>query len=372
MTQRERFYKTMHFGNPDRPTHWDFEPWAQTLERWHGEGLPEDVHLNNNIEFESRFGFDRHEIVPVLNPMFPTIPPFKEEVIEETDRYIIRRRNDGVTTRALKEGSVGGARASMDQHIQYPVRDRASWNEFKKRLDPKSPARRLNYWDDYKRCMRGRDYPIFVAGGSLFGWPRNWMGLETASTMLYDDPGLMHEIMDHITDFVIEIITPALAEIGDVDFGMFWEDMCYKTGSMISPRLFREFMLPRYKRIVEVFHRCGVDVLMVDSDGHVDELIPLWLEAGINCVYPLEVAAGEDPVALRKEYGRDLLLRGGIDKRALALDKQAIDQELYSKVPFLVEQGGWIPSLDHGVPPDVPYANYLYYLDLLRRLCDRG
>ena len=84
--------------------------------------------------------------------------------------------------------------------------------------------------------------------------------------------------------------------------------------------------------------------------------------------FALEAAAGEDPVALRRRYGKDLLLVGGIDKRALAKDRRDIEREVLAKAPFLLEHGGWIPSIDHAVPPDVPLENYRYYLSLLRKL----
>jgi len=335
--------------------------WPQTIERWQDEGMPADVHLH---QF---FGFDRRESVPIGTGI---VPSFRERIIEETDRHVIRQRTDGVLVKALKTGESGGVRMSMDQHIRFPVYDRASWNEFKKRLNPKSPCRYPLFWEEVKSHLRGRDYPVSVHGGSLFGWPRNWMGIENASTMFYDDPSLMHDIMEYLTEFMIELITPALAEIGDVDFGVFWEDMAYKTASIISPKLVREFMLPRYKRITAVMHKYGVKTIALDSDGNVEELIPIWLEAGINLHYPLEVAAGMDPVALRKKYGKDLLMWGGIDKRVLAQDKAAVRREVLSKAPFLIEQGGWIPGIDHAVPPDASFANYMYYLELVRAVAE--
>jgi len=100
-----------------------------------------------------------------------------------------------------------------------------------------------------------------------------------ASIMMYDDPALMHEIMEHLTDFMIELIYAGAGRDRDIDYGIFWEDMCYKTASIISPKHFREFMVPRYKRITDVMRKYGVDIILVDSDGHVDELVPLWLEA---------------------------------------------------------------------------------------------
>ncbi len=127
-------------------------------------------------------------------------------------------------------------------------------------------------------------------------------------------------------------------------------------------------MMPRYKKITDLLHSYGVDVIFLDSDGNVEQLIPLWLEVGINFIWPFEVAAGNDAVALRKKYGKDLIIGGGIDKRALITGKEAIREEVMSKVPFLLEQGGYFPSVDHWVPPDVTFENYCYYINLMREV----
>jgi len=293
-------------------------------------------------------------------------------VIEETDHHIIRRRTDGVITEALKDGMVHGYRMSMDRHIEFPVRDRETWNAFKKRLDPASPVRRTRYWEEYKRSVKDRDYPLAVFASSYFGTPRNWIGFEGISTMVYDDPKLLHEIIEAQADMAITLLTPILEEIPDIDYGVMWEDMCYKTASIISPKHFREFCMPRIARVTDLLRKHGITEVWVDSDGYVDELIPLWLEAGVNGIYPLEVASGEDPVRLRKEYGKDLLLWGGIDKMELAKDKAAIEREVRAKAPFLIEQGGWIPGVDHAVPPDVSYENFLYYRKLMCDIAERG
>jgi len=148
----------------------------------------------------------------------------------------------------------------------------------------------------------------------------------------------------------------------------FWEDMCYKTGPLISPAMVRKFMMPRYKKITDLLHSYGVDVIFLDSDGNVEQLIPLCLEVGINLIWPFEVAAHNDAVALRKKYGKNLILSGTIDKRALAKGRGAIREEVMSKVPFLLEQGGYFPSVDHLVPPDVTFENYCYYINLMREI----
>jgi uroporphyrinogen decarboxylase len=116
----------------------------------------------------------------------------------------------------------------------------------------------------------------------------------------------------------------------------------------------------------------GVKVIELDSDGNTEPLIPLLIEAGINCHWPLESAADMDPVKLRREYGKDLAFMGGIDKRELAKDKRAIEEELRRKVLPILESGGYIPTVDHTVPPEVPLENFLYYLELKRRIAEKG
>jgi uroporphyrinogen decarboxylase len=185
--------------------------------------------------------------------------------------------------------------------------------------------------------------------------------------MFYDDPGLIEDMMEHMLYFETEIIKRVIKDI-KVDEADFWEDMSYKAGPFISPAMVRKFIMPRYKKITELLRSNGTDIIYVDSDGNIEQLIPLWLESGINYVWPLEQTAGNDPLAYRKKYGKDLILGGAIDKRALIKGKEAIKAEVMSKVPFLLKDGGYFPTVDHVVPPDVTFENYCYYINLLREV----
>ena len=206
---------------------------------------------------------------------------------------------------------------------------------------------------------------------SFYGQLRMWMGTEKACTVFYDDPTWAHEMLDFIADFVIATLQRALDDI-EADYFIWFEDYAYNAGPLVSPRIFKEFLLPRYRRVNDFLRRHGIDVIFQDSDGNPSVLFPLMLEAGINGTWPLEAAAGMDPVAVRKQYGHDLLLWGGIDKRALTKDKKAIEEELYYKLPPLLEDGGYIPTLDHLAPPDISYENWLYYLELKRKIAESG
>jgi uroporphyrinogen decarboxylase len=144
--------------------------------------------------------------------------------------------------------------------------------------------------------------------------------------------------------------------------------MAFNNGPLISPKHVEKLMVPNYRRVNETLRSRGVDIIGVDSDGKLDKLIPLWLEGGINFVYPNEVAAGNDVAALRQQFGREMRLVGGIDKRELAKGRDAIGKELERRLP-LIADGGYLPSVDHSVPPDISFDNYLAYLELYREGC---
>jgi len=193
--------------------------------------------------------------------------------------------------------------------------------------------------------MNDKSEPLSLRVGSFYGFLREWVGSERILYMFYDDPGLIEDMMEQVLYLETEVIKHVLKDI-KIQQATFWEDMAYNAGPLISPNMVRKFMMPRYKKITDLLHSYGVDVIFLDSDGNVEQLIPLWLEVGINFIWPFEVAAGNDVVALRKKYGKDLIIGGAIDKRALIKGKEATREEVMSKVPFLLEQGGYL-SLIH-------------------------
>ncbi|MEW5804848.1 MAG: uroporphyrinogen decarboxylase family protein [bacterium] len=359
MNGRERFLQIAHFKSGNEvmmPSRWQ-KYWPETLERWKGEGMPQDVHA------EEFFGLDRVEGLLDTNVCEPVVPLFDQEVLEEEERTKVIIDIDGVKKRVLKNNR----ESSMDQWLEYPVKDRTTWQEYKRRLDPHSPARYPKWWQQEKERLRNREYPLGIYIGSFFGWMRHWIGIENLSYLLVDDQALIEEIMEYTEYFIIETIKPAIEDL-TFDFAYFWEDMAWKNGSLISLEFVNEHMVPRYEKVTDLLHTRGIDVIALDSDGNINGLIPLWLEAGINCVFPNEVAAGMDIVAMRKKYGRDLIIIGGIDKRALAGTVKDIEEEVMKKVPCLLSTGGYFPLVDHDVPPDVPLKNYQYFLDLIRKL----
>jgi uroporphyrinogen decarboxylase len=144
-----------------------------------------------------------------------------------------------------------------------------------------------------------------------------------------------------------------------IDFLFIWEDMCFKNGPMISPDLFREFLLPRYKRLTKAVREAGIDLIMVDTDGDCTQLLDLFIEGGADIVMPFEVTAGMDVAAVRKAHP-ELGLIGGIAKSVPGRGKEAVAAEL-DKVASVVATGRYLPCSDHTVPPDVAYEDYVSF-----------
>lgn len=325
----------------------------ETLERWRREGLPQEA---DPREF---FGLDR--VAFTGGKPYSPIPPFEPQVLAEDAETRIIRDEVGVTKRIWKAHES----SNMPQWLDFPVKSRRDWEAFRERLDPRSPARWPRDWAAAKREWAGRDYPLGLGPGSFFGHTlQRWCGTENLCLLFYDDPRLVHDMLDHLECFLLELVKGYVAQV-QFDFASFGEDIAYKGRSFISPKLFREFLQPRYVRICEALRSHGVETIFVDSDGFIDELIPLWLEVGINGFSPLEVAAGEDALALKKRYGGDIVLAGNIDKRALIRGGAAIEREA-AKARRLLALGGYFPAVDHSVPPDVPLDHFLYLLHSLR------
>jgi len=145
--------------------------------------------------------------------------------------------------------------------------------------------------------------------------------------------------------------------------------MAYKNASMVSPRIFQEFIKPYYGRIHEFVQRYEVPVFSVDTDGNTNELIGWFAECGINLMGPNEVNANNDVVAYRKRFGKTMAYDGGLDKRVLTQGREAIDQMLELTIPFMKEtEGGWIVALDHRVIKGTPLADFQYYVAQVRRM----
>lgn len=350
LTQRERWQRVFQYQMVDRIPHYEFGYWAELYDEWHPQGLPEEI--KDESAANAYFGFDQRWSVPVN---LDILPRFEVQTIREDDTHIVIRDANGTLAEMNKDGS-----SSIPHYLEFPIKGRDEWAEFKERLNPFTEGRIPLDLSQIAAHYNNADVPVGINIGSLFGRLRDWVGFEHIAVMVYDDPELIDEMVETMCNLIITTLEPIL-KVVRLDFAGGWEDIAFNNGPLISPKMFRELLVPRYKRIADLLHRHGVHVIWTDCDGNITQLVPLWLEAGYNCLFPIEVRAGTDPVALRQKYGRDLLLLGGFDKMALYKGPEAILAELKRLTPTL-EEGGFIPHVDHRTPGGVTLENYRYYL----------
>ena len=218
---------------------------------------------------------------------------------------------------------------------------------------------------DFARRLAGREHPVSIHFSGPFWQLREWLGFEKLCMLCLDDPLWVEEMIRFWEDYVDRLMERTF-DVFIPDMIHLSEDMAYKQFSMISPAMVKRFLLPTWRRWGDRIRAAGVPLYGMDSDGYVGELIPLWIEAGINVCDPIEVAAGNDLPAFRRQFGRRMAYIGGVDKRAMARGGTVIEDEIERLRP-VIEDGGYIPGCDHGVPSDVSWPAYVRYVGLLAR-----
>jgi uroporphyrinogen decarboxylase len=424
MNSRERFLEVMNF-NPDvRACKWEFGYWGGTIKRWYREGLPEKyypaiptrlatihstvfttawthtwrqsrnlfeltygerqrkIELPDGIavwggalywpsqgfpldlDVADTFGFDRSTALVQVEQLL--YPRFEPKILSEDEKFLNYVDIDGITRRFQKHEGV------IPSSMSWPIKDWASWQEIKNerlRLDNIS-ERFPPHWPELVQAYKNRDYPLAVGGFPLgyFGTLAHFMGYLNLFYAYYDSADLIKDILNHLTDLWLAIWEEVFSYV-EVDCAHIWEDISASKDSMVGPDTVKEFMLPCYKRLTDFLKGRGVNIILLDTDGNCERLIPLFLEGGITGLYPMEVSAGMDVVKARKEYPH-LQMMGGVPKSDIALGKKRIDQFL-EDVDFLLEKGGYIPFGDHLIPPEVPWEEFKYYRQKLNGLIDK-
>ncbi|MEK9139185.1 MAG: hypothetical protein AAB393_18855, partial [Bacteroidota bacterium] len=236
-------------------------------------------------------------------------------MVEENADYIVFTDSWGIKRRDYKHGE------SMSQFLEFPVKNRRDWERFKEeRLDPDRPERLAGDWREKCAQWSARGYPIrlgYFPDVGIFGSVRWLLGDEECLIAFYTMPDLVYEIMAHVTSLYLTVFEKVVSEV-PVDEIHIWEDMCGVQGPLISPQHWDEFMGPNYRRIKEFAKQHDIPIMSVDTDGNPDGITPVMMKAGVNFLFPMEVAAGCDVNVWRDKYPT-LGMMGGIDKRVLAL-----------------------------------------------------
>jgi len=378
LTPRHRFRSILRGEPVDRMPYVFGAPRASTFEAWLKQGLSDEQRRrwNDFIGADGQMGIG----MLYTGPM----PPFEEVVLEETGNKRVWVDQMGVKrVDAIRQPTEGFA---TRQYLEFPVKNEADFERLKERYDPHSPERTVPATDpaayaslnpdEYRhyrpgppwqqmvgRCKRS-EVPVVVGVPGPFWAARDWCGFEGLLLMFKDRPRLVHEMMEYWTWFLMELLDEPLQHI-KVDQLTLSEDMAFKTQSMISPDDMRTFMLPRYRRLYEFFKARGVECVCMDSDGHVGQILEVFGPGAIDGIWPMEIAAGNDPERYLSRYRR-LFIQGGIDKRELRSSRERVRAELVRRYRAVRRWGRYIPAVDHGVPPDVPLRNFLYMVELIK------
>lgn len=344
------------------------------MDRWTAEG-----HVDASADLAKLFLWDDDPIFTLsglggCEAAF--CPRFEEKVLEDRGAYELVQDFAGRGVLYFK----GRRNGFMPEYVTHPVKDERTFTEnCLWRMDPATPAR----YEGLAGLMAGAEAAHrqgklirqYMVGGYMY--LRSLMGPEGLLYMFYDDPDLIHTCMRAWLRLA-DSVTAVYQRYVDIDELQFDEDICYKTGSLISPDMIREFLFPYYRQIIENVRRRnrgtspyrtpGQLRVQLATDGNCFDVIDLYRSIGFDSFAPMEAAAGMDVIEVRRRWP-DMPFNGGFDKRILAAGKDAIDREIERIMPYMCEHGGYYPTCDHGVPEEVNFDDYLYYR---RRMAEFG
>ena len=349
MTSYERFSRAFQHKEADRVPIVDY-PWPATLERWHKEGLPENVDYNNY------FGMDRIiEIVVDSSPRFPT------KVLEETNEYIIETTAWGATMKNWKHS------ASTPQFLDFKIKDRASWAEAKELMIGFPDRLPWDWMHNNYGTWREKGY--WIRGDLWFGFDaaHSWaVGTDRVLMAMVEDPEWCIDMFQHFFNVSIDLLDIVWDAGYRYDSAVWCDDMGYKGKQFFSVDMYRELLKPIQKQAVEWAHEKGIPITL-HSCGDVNPFIPELIEIGVDALNPIEVKAGMDPIGIKKQYGDKLTLHGGINA-LLYDDIEALEAEMRRVIPALKQNGGYILSSDHSIPSSISLKDFGRFMELAKEL----
>lgn len=375
MNDRQRTRAVLHYQAYDRLPLCAFGYWKETAVKWaeqghirmdwaqdyavHGDNGPGDRAIMDALGFDFNWGAS----LGINSYLFPG---FQEELLEErADGSRILRDAEGLIV-LVKPGVV-----SIPSEIGTTLTGREAWENLylpKLRFSQARVDQGRDALLGAKAADAQRQRPLGLHVGSLYGNIRNMLGVEALSYLAVDDEDLYREIIDTLGQLCLETTQAALDLYDGFEYAHFWEDICFNHGPLVNPRVFAELVGPWYRRITDVVHQHGIDIVSLDCDGCIDRLVPIWLENGVNTMFPIEVGTWNASIQpWRARYGRELRGVGGMDKRVFARDKAAVDAEL-ERLRALVDLGGYLPCPDHRIAPDAEFGLVAYYCERFRQI----
>ncbi|MCX6029271.1 MAG: hypothetical protein NT169_08210 [Chloroflexi bacterium] len=361
LTSKERFDRILQHQPVDRVGLFEVY-WKETAQRWSDEG-----HFAQPVMVSDHFGLDVRRVGGEITPMdYRTANLVAnidagEQIVDETDAVKLVRDGNGALLRWIKNGS------GAPEHVDFAVRDRRSWEEHIRPflLDERLYERRINF--GMYRALRAkcaRDNRFMTCGVvGAFDLMSPMCGHEHLLMGMALDPEWVGAMADLYATVTIRLLEILFEREGLPDGLWVWDDLGFKHRPFMSPTMYRALIYPAHKKLFDFAHSRKLPVVL-HCDGYVETLIPSLIEAGINCLQPLEVKAGMDLVKLKKRFGDQIALIGGMDVRTLETnDCQVVEAELLSKLPLAMAGSGYVLQVDHSVSPLVNYETYKYFVE---------
>lgn len=372
MTFRENVLAILHYKDYEHFPVVSFGYWEETLDKWTEEGHitkeeaagyrkeGDNSWADQSVMKRLGFDFNWNSCLGTKNQLYPA---FEKQLLEKKpDGSCIMRDEQGLIV--LEKPDI----ISIPAEIGTSLTDREAWEKLYLPKLQWSESRVDREFFKNLPAPEDREIPIGLHCGSLIGYMRNLLGVEQLSYLYVDDEDLYAEIIDTIADLGYRCVEEVLKTGVKFDYAHFWEDICFKNGPLVTPSVFEEYVAPHYQKYTRLLKEHGIDIVSVDCDGCIDRLLPIWLEHGVNTMFPIEVGTWNASIGpWRAQYGRELRGVGGMNKTVFARDYQAVDEEIERLKP-LIAMGGYIPCPDHRIAPDAKFEVVQYYCEKMQNL----
>jgi len=373
MNNRQRLHAVLNYEDYDRLPVVHFGFWTELLEKWVAEGHLQPEEIADAVDGSAKeslitnklgFDFNYYTTFNDSSKFSPLWPPFETKRIKEYPDGSYEYLNEYGVTELRKTGVT-----CIGAEVAHTLVDRKSWEEH---YLPRLQFCEDRYDDELIKKLAvesdSRSEPLGITCKSLYGVIRNWFGVEAICYLSAEDEDLYDEVIKTVGDVTYTIVKWGLETGIKFDFGHFWEDICFKNGPLVNPKVFMEKVGPHYRRITDLLNDYGINIVSLDCDGMIDLLIPTWIENGVNTMFPIEVGTwGAEITPWREKYGRELRGVGGMNKHVLSRDKAAVDAEIERLRP-LVDLGGFLPCPDHRLPLENKWELVQYYCERMRRV----
>lgn len=259
--------------------------------------------------------------------------------------------------RRIGQDVIGMCFYSSPFRYDAPIRSRRDYARLQE-VGVECQAERLRLLDAYARAVEGTEIGLFVLLGSfLTDTYTSVFGFENFMCMLYDDRDLVEEILERYTAYYVALAERLVRY--PLTFFYVGDDIAFKSGTLMAPKLLRELWIPRMRRIVAPARAAGIPILF-HSDGNIEALIPDLIDMGVAALNPLE-PYGMDIRAIKRRYGRRLALVGNLDVGG-ALSTGAPDdvrREARQLIDDCGRDGGLVLASSHSITSNVKPANFL-------------